>query len=158
MTITDFAQLGVLALTAIAVYVTLKGLRDQLWLQTFTEYTRRYNELMDELPEAARLAAPQWQEHQLTQGEGLALDRAFRRYMHLCSEEYFLHLRGRIDRQTWDIWRDGMQTTMALPSFRGCWDRVGATYAYFSEFHAFMSELVSRAASEGPTRGSPGHH
>jgi len=36
------AGVGTLIATTCAVWVALTGVRDQLWLQTFSEYTRRY--------------------------------------------------------------------------------------------------------------------
>jgi hypothetical protein len=146
MTVSDIAQLGVLALTAAAVFVTLRGLRDQLWLQTFTDYTRRYLDVIEGLPDAARLPPSEWSPDLVSAEDRRTIDRSIRRYLNLCSEEFYLHDRGRIDRRTWDVWRDGMRATMALPAFQDGWVRLGPDYGYYGEFHRFMADLVGDVA------------
>jgi hypothetical protein len=155
MTLTDIAQLGVLVVTAVAVYVTLRGLRDQLWLQTFTDYTRRYLNVIEDLPDAARLPAGQWSAEAVSGEDRRAIDRAIRRYLNLCSEEFYLHSRGRIDRQTWEVWRNGMRATMALPAFQDGWARVGPDYAYYAEFHLFMADIVKAVAGSASRLAIP---
>jgi hypothetical protein len=41
--------LATVAVTGGEVPFTLKGVREQLWLQMFSEYTRRYHEIVREL-------------------------------------------------------------------------------------------------------------
>ncbi len=48
------ATLALILVTGLLAHVTLKGIREQLWLMTFSEYTRRYSEIMDLLPPDAR--------------------------------------------------------------------------------------------------------
>ena len=126
MTVSDIAQLGVLAVTAVAVRVSLRGLRDQLWLQTFSEYTRRYVESIDLLPAGARRPYGEWDFSDLSDPIRQALVIAVRHYLNLCSEEFYLHSRRRIDADTWDVWIAGMRSTMRLPAFRDGWRLVGA--------------------------------
>lgn len=98
---------GVLASLG-AVAVSLRGLRDQLWLQTFAEYTRRYSDIVRELPSEARRPGGSFVFEELEPDEQGRMLNIARAYLNLCSEEYFLHSRGRIDDETWSIWREGM--------------------------------------------------
>lgn len=153
MTLSDVAQLGVLALSAIAIVLSLRGVSDQLWLQTFSVYTGRYLDVLEALPPSATLgthssvadASPQDQAAMLV---------VMRRYMNLCSEEYYLHSRRRIDKSTWGVWLDGMRRTMGVPAFREAWRVVGEEYAYFPSFHGFMTAIVRDAGpAVSPTPG-----
>lgn len=42
------------AATVVGLVVTVSGVRNQLWLQTYAEYTKRYGEILDALPFDAR--------------------------------------------------------------------------------------------------------
>ena len=148
MSVSDFAQLGVLAVTAVAIFISLRGLRDQLWLQTFSEYTRRYAEALDPLPAAARLHDGHWDLHEISAADHQALLAAARRYLNLCSEEFYLQSRHRIDKETWLVWTAGMRSTMKLPALRDAWELLGVEYEYYRPFHSFMTEIANNP-SEG---------
>jgi hypothetical protein len=45
-----------------------------------------------------------------------------RGYLNLCSEEYWLYQRRKIDNGTWEIWKLGMIDTVKLPWFRSAWE------------------------------------
>src|SRR5690242_2133338 len=91
-----------------AVVSALRGVRAQLWLQTFSEYTRRYGEIVLELPSEARRPGGRFVFEDLDADEQGRVLNIARAYLNLCSEEYFLHSRGRIDDETWAIWRAGI--------------------------------------------------
>src|SRR5882672_736272 len=42
------------AVTGVGILLALRGVRDQVWILTFSEYTRRYAEVMEALPFEAR--------------------------------------------------------------------------------------------------------
>lgn len=48
--IVALAQVAAVLLAAFAIIVTLRGVRDQLWVIVFTEYTKRYAETVSDLP------------------------------------------------------------------------------------------------------------
>lgn len=143
MTISDAAQLGVLLVTALAVFVTLRGVRDQLWLQTFTDYTKRYLDAMERFPASAlRTESPVLLEA-MPPEEAVQFIAAMRRFLNLCSEEFYLHLRRRIDGETWRVWRAGIATAMGRPTFRSGWTVLAGEYSYFPEFQSFMSAMLA---------------
>jgi hypothetical protein len=47
-------QVLTVLLAGLAILVTLRGIRDQLWVVIFTEYTRRHGEIVKELPSESR--------------------------------------------------------------------------------------------------------
>jgi hypothetical protein len=52
--IIGYGGLAGVLIAAITVIVTLRGIRDQLWLSTFAEYTPRYSRIMERVPFAVR--------------------------------------------------------------------------------------------------------
>jgi hypothetical protein len=130
-----------------AIAATLKGLKDQLWLQTFAEYTRRYGEIVRELPSEARRPGGNFVFEELeTEEQGRVLNIA-RSYLNLCSEEFFLHSRGRIDDETWSIWRAGMVEVLRAPWTQSTWSVLRPEYR-FADFCDFIDTCIE----EGKTR------
>jgi hypothetical protein len=125
-----------------AVFVALKGVRDELWLLTFAEFTKRYEAIMDGLPFEARHPGSDFDIDGLQSSERTRVLGIVRRYFNLCAEEFYLHRRGRIDRQTWEIWKTGIRDTVRLPGFKGAWDLLRTEYDYFPQFLRFMDHLA----------------
>lgn len=137
------AALGGTAVTAAALYATIRGMRDQLWLHTFSEYTRRYAEVVRDLPSEGRRPNSSFDIQALSDAERDRVHNAARAYLNLTSEEFFLHSRGRIDDETWSIWCAGIEQTVRLPWFRGAWADLEPEYAYVPEFGGFVNRCLS---------------
>lgn len=126
------------------VVVALRSVRNQLWLQTFSEYTRRYSEIVRELPSEARRPGGRFVFDELDgeeQGRVLNIARA---YLNLCSEEYFLHDRGRIDDETWAIWRAAIVEVLRAPWIQATWTVLKPEYC-FLEFSSFLDKCIDEA-------------
>jgi hypothetical protein len=136
--------------TAALVVVTLRGIRDQLWMTTFAEYTRRYSEIMDVLPFEARRPGGSFTLNGLQAQERERVLGAMRKYLNLCSEEFYLHAKGRIDRDTWAIWKTGIRDTIRLPCFQGAWTLLRPEYDYFPAFCGFIDSLTKDGPLSGP--------
>jgi hypothetical protein len=146
--VADWIQLGILAVTGFAVALSIRSVRDELWLQTFSDYTRRYLDILDSLPEEARVPEGSVDPEALLPDERRRLLISLRRYFNLCSQEFYLRNRKRIDTETWRIWESGIRATMRLPTFRTGWGILGKEYAYFVGFHSFMEDVLRGAESE----------
>jgi hypothetical protein len=66
---------------------------------------------------------------------------AFRKYVNLCSEEYFLFRSKKIDSETWGIWKSGMDISFQSPLFRDCWGKISGEYHNFPEFTSLIEKL-----------------
>ena len=141
-----WATVALVLATALLVWVTLKGIREQLWLMTFSEYTRRYAEIMDVLPFEARRPGGHFDPAALSAAEREKMLGAMRRYLNLCSEEQYLRNRNRIDPETWEIWRTGIRDTVRLPLFKFAWEVLRPEYDYYSDFCTFMDSLAQGSA------------
>lgn len=130
-------------LTVVAIFATLRGIRDQLRLQTFSEYTRRYAEIVSELPSESRSPHGSFELSSLEPDRRDAVLNAARAYLNLTSEELYLHQKGHIDPDTWEIWSTGIRETVGLPWLRQSWQQLRAEYTYFSDFVAFVEGCLS---------------
>lgn len=141
MTLGELIALAAALAAAALVVVTLKGIRDQLWMMTFAEYTRRYSEIMDGLPFEARRPGGNFSLSGLPDPERQRVLGITRKYLNLCSEDLFLTRKGKIDKETWTIWKTGIKDTMRLPCFQGAWTALRAEYDFFPDFCNFMDKL-----------------
>ena len=143
-------QVAAVLLAAFAIIVTLRGVRDQLWVIVFTEYTKRYTETVRDLPSEARRPNGKFDFSQLGGSDRDRVYNAMRAYLNLCSEEFYLQKKGRIDRETWEIWKLGIRDTMRLPWLHDTWGEMREEYVYFDEFCRFMDECLARESSSEP--------
>jgi hypothetical protein len=129
---------SILALASIGtLFYTLRSNRRQLKLQNFTEYTRRYQEIILNFPENInesrfKLAnlKPEVREKTL---------RYMRAYFDLCSEEYSLHLRRYIDRDFWSLWESGMKVAFTKTAFQQAWRIVKNDTVFDQDFIGFVT-------------------
>lgn len=96
-------------------------------LQFFTEYTRRYQDIILRMPEDP--SDPQFLKY-------------MQLYFGLCSEEFYLYKKGLIDKNVWDLWVDGMALTMKKRSFKTAWQGHLAQHYNDDDFLHFISELI----------------
>lgn len=144
--IVALAQVAAVLLAAFAIIVTLRGVRDQLWVIVFTEYTKRYAETVSDLPSEARRPDGRFDLNQLSGPDRDRAYNAMRGYLNLCSEEFYLHKRGRIDDETWEIWTLGIKDTMRPPWCRKTWEEIRGEYVYLKGFNEFMDDCLEEKA------------
>jgi len=118
----------------------------QLIMQHFSDYTKRYQEIMLKLPEEineddfglSRLEAEY-------PDKSKQIKRSLRTYFDLCFEEWTLNKEKLIEPKTWEIWRGGMQTAMSRPVFYELWnEKVRIDTGFGTEFNNFFDELVEQ--------------
>lgn len=137
------AALATVLLTGIAIFVTLRGIRDQLRLQTFSEYTRRYGEIVRDLPSESRSPVGEFDLSSLLPERRDVVLNTARAYLNMTSEEFFLNSKGHIDPDTWEIWQAGMRETLGLPWLRQAWQELRPEYTYVAEFAHFVDSSLS---------------
>jgi len=137
--LTVLASAGSLVATGAVVY-SLIVLRNQLRLQVFLEYTRRFDEI--EFPEGAFVEP--WP--RLTKKRARKAERAFRKYFDLCSQEWWLHQSGKIESRVWEVWARGMADIVATAGGRHAWQTIRPEYQnVFPGFASLIDEfLVSK--------------
>src|SRR5690242_6019080 len=84
-----------LFIAVVALVFQVRGVKNQLRLGVFTEYTKRYADSRRGMrPEWRRTANRSLPADNLSAEDRESLLAAMRSYFNLCSEEYFLHTRG----------------------------------------------------------------
>ena len=144
-TILAVTQILAVVLAALAIVMSLRGIREQLWLTTFNEYTRRYADIMEDLPFDARNPQALFDLDSLPAREREGVLKVVRKYANLCSEEMYLHQIGRIDKKTWSIWATGIRDTMRTPCFRRGWKLMRHEYEFYPGFREMMDGYLSEA-------------
>ena len=149
MNIDDIIAIGMLLATLVTIILTQCSAKKQnkhllkqneLMLKQnrfalFAEYTRRYQDLILRMPETICLG-----EFKHTDMEAV---KYMRLYFDLCSEEYWLHQEELIPEKTWEIWMEGMQTTLNQKPFKDAWNYLSGYYdEEFARF--FRTEVVER--------------
>jgi hypothetical protein len=125
-----------------SVVAALTGVRDQLRMATFIAYTDRYSTIMSRLPFAARQPGSGYELAAATQEEAVETLGAFRDYFNLCSEELWLYKTGKIDKDTWQIWKLGMQQVTAFPAFEDAWSALRPEYVAYGDFVDFIEQEI----------------
>lgn len=131
------ASVLVQAVATFAVIYSVLALRNQLRLQVFLEYTRRFDEIR--FPDDSFLA--RWAD--LGPKRARKAERAFRKYFDLCSQEWWLHHTGKIENRVWEVWARGMADIVNTPGGRHAWKVIRPDYQnVFPGFALFMDGLL----------------
>ena len=139
------ALVGVLiSLTSVAVAVLAirregEALRRQLCVQTFTEYTRRYQELLARAPED--LLGEAVDEKMI--GQNKSKLSVLRSYFDLCFEEHYLFKRGFIDEDLWVLCREGMNFAFSRPVVAAGWWLLKPGIQYPQDFVDFVEDRLA---------------
>ncbi len=133
-----WAALGIAACgfggTIWAILINRETLRTQNTLMLFERYARFDETAPSELTgKGSQLLA------KLTPQKRRQVLASARSYFNLCSEEYALGDKNRIDQDFWRIWLDGLKTRMAQPIWQDCWRELEAGYRAQTDFWDFMS-------------------
>lgn len=132
--------IGVL-ITALALLFTIHSFKKQLQLNFFGEYTRRYQEIILNLPET--INQPDFNFDALDSSSRDKALRYMRAYFDLCSEEYFLRRSGHIGSKTWKEWKAGMEFAFSKTAFQDAWDILRKDTIYYGEFSEFVEKNMA---------------
>jgi len=144
MTTSDWIALGSAAATflgvvvaLVAIWLQIRKMNQQLTIQQFSDYTKRYQEIILRFPED--INTPTFRVNGHASYESLM--RNMRAYFDLSYEEWYLNGRGLIDGRIWDAWEDGMRAAMSKPAFRQAWSIIRTDTSFGREFEAFLDGL-----------------
>jgi len=133
------ALVGV-AVAAVALWVQIRALRKQLVLQTYSDYTKRYQEIILHFPEDINQS-----DFDLSSRDDRSdVMRYMRAYYDLCYEEHDLSKRRLIDKQIWLSWLGGMQFALSKPAFRQAWEQIKTDTQYAEDFCLLVDESLKR--------------
>ncbi|MCR5298364.1 MAG: hypothetical protein K6D57_03600 [Paludibacteraceae bacterium] len=138
MGVTDILQLGLLIASFLAVlcscwaiWQTKSMAKEQYKFHFFTEYTRRYQDLILQMPDNLNTTSIHCKD----------VNTYMRLYFDLCSEEFYLHSKGVIDDKVWGLWTEGIRTSMNNTKYKTAWKLIGTHYDDENFIH-FMNNLA----------------
>lgn len=88
MKVADWAQIIAIFISTAAIYFGLHGVWRQLWLNVFVAFTQRYSDIFRDAPDSLR--DPNFSFEALEKEEKAEVLSIVRRYLNLCSEEFYL--------------------------------------------------------------------
>ena len=129
--IRDVIQFGILLVAVVTIIYTQRTANKQYQYQFFAEYTKRYQDLILQMPDDLDISSINCKD----------VDKFMRLYFDLCSEEFYLRSKGVIDNKVWELWEDGIRTTMRKPKYKTAWKLLGSYYDD-ENFSHFMNNLT----------------
>jgi hypothetical protein len=127
-----------------AVLIQLRIFNKQLTVQIYSDYTKRYQEIIVRLPEDIN----EMDFDLASRPDYDAVMRGLRTYFDLCFEEWDLHERKLISKGIWGIWSGGIGTALSKPAFIQAWSVVDRSSDYGGEFEAFIARSIATASSK----------
>ena len=115
MELTEWIQLIALLVAIIVLIITIINFNNQIKLNFFADYTKRYQEIMLHLPEDIDINYNSFSE---LPNE---VKRYLRAYIDLCSEEYYLHQYKKIEHKIWVNWEQGIKAAFKIKVFKDAW-------------------------------------
>lgn len=144
------ASLAAVVVSALAIVVGLKGVRDQMRVTVFLEYTERYAKIMRNMPYEAREPGSGYRLASRSTEERYRVLAVFREYLNLCSEEEWLHDQKRIDNHTRKIWECGIRDVARFPPFDEAWSILEPEYYAYEDFRGFINRTVLSVRADNP--------
>ena len=138
----------VLTITSVIViwyysHKQLGKIKNQLWISIYSEYTRRYSDIISKFPEKINeddfLINPETEEYN-------EIMRAVRLYFDLCYEEYSLyHTYKKIDKQLWDDWKEGIEAALNKRAFKDAWVVIHEDTVYSKPFDKYIQNIIDKS-------------
>jgi len=132
-------------ISAFGVFVALIALiwqtrqtNEQMKLNFFADYTKRYQEILLNLP--YEINSPDFDFTSLKAGKRERTLRYIQAYFDLCSEEYYLNKAGKIDKKVWLEWEEGIRYTFSKQAYKKAWDIIKLDSQFYGDFHKWLLE------------------
>lgn len=135
------AALGGVLVSVIALWKQMRKLTNQLMIQQFSDYTKRYQEIILHFPEGIN-------ENSFVLTDRKDYDqvmRYMRAYFDMCYEQWLLNTRKLLDEKMWADWKSGMGSAFSKPAFRQAWRIIKEDSNFGIGFEGFVNELPGRS-------------
>ena len=138
---------GAIATAAGACFIwhQISQVQKQIKLQNYSNYTKRYQEIVLNFPE--EINEPKFELSELGLGKRChdKTMRYMRSYFDLSFEEWNLHERKLIDPDTWKVWEGGIRTALKKPAFQQGWMKIkNSGTDYGAEFECIIEDYIRK--------------
>ena len=120
---------------------------EQIKHNYFSEYTKRYQEIILHFPE--NINEKSFSYDKLKEKERNETMRYMRVYFDLCSEEYFLYKNEYIDNKVWKEWEEGMAFAFNKQAFKIAWQKISRDSDFYTEFKRFVTSKIQNGDNYG---------
>lgn len=134
--------IGLLSLvfTAFGLWQNSKYTKRQWNFNTFTHYTKRYDDIMGEFPGQGYTLRFDL-DHQIPSNDEVRL--AVLKYLNMTSEEYYLWRDKYLDDKVWQIWLPEIKRTLQTPLFQREWPNLKGEFKTYEKFSEFVEQIQS---------------
>lgn len=144
MGVADIIALIAITVTLFGLLVAIRGNNKQLSAQSFIAYTEKYDSLIEEMPNEV------WNNRNVKDypfpDNDDDLSKKLHAYLHLCSQEFYLYIKGLVEVQVWKIWEIEIEHNLCSPLLVKEWPKHSEYFKLYPEFH----EYVQRVQDVGP--------
>lgn len=134
-----FALIG-LIITILNNKKQIVALNDQLKLNFFSEYTKRYQDILLNLP--LDIYHNDFSFSELPEDVRNITLKYMRAYFDLCSEELDLYNAKHIHERIWVNWKEGIEASFSKKAFIDAWDIIKLETIYYPAFSKWIDELI----------------
>jgi hypothetical protein len=145
MTTFECIELTLAIATIFGVFVSifvarrqLSKLNDQLFIQYYSDYTKRYQSIILQFPEDINITKFKLKGRK----DYEKVMRQMRSYFDLCYEEWFLHKMNKIDQSVWNVWGGGMLSAFSKNAFKQAWEIIIIDTTYEKDFIKFVKQYI----------------
>lgn len=132
----------VAGLIVIIIYniIQVKSLKKQLKINSFSDYTKRYQEILLNLP--LNINSENFDIEKLDPKIKEKTLLYIKAYADLCSEEYYLWQEGYLDDKVWEEWESGIKFTFSKPAFKQAWKIIDPDSKFYTDFYKWINENI----------------
>ena len=129
-------------LSLFALFYAILSFKKQTHLIFFSEYTKRYNEIIFNMP--SNIFDENFNLNGLEPREKEQLIKLFRSYFNLCSEEYFLYKTNILSKKVWIEWEGGIIANLKTTSFISAWNILENEFKtkYYKNFTVYIEKII----------------
>ncbi|MBI5648227.1 MAG: hypothetical protein HY962_14950 [Ignavibacteriae bacterium] len=127
---------------AVSLLIGVWTYRRQINVQAFFEYTRRFEDIINQLSVEERSTL--FDANPPPETISPEANRFILRYLNLCSEEYYLVKKGWLSKDVWNIWKQELERTIKSPVVDREWKTYRDEFSAYTEFRSYVDQLLRK--------------
>lgn len=145
-TTSEIIQIYIACVSSLGILIAFRQLRrfnNQLRLNFFADYTKRYQGIILNFPEEINMS--DFDLLKLESSENATYNktmRYMRAYFDLCSEEFYLNQKKLIDKGMWSVWKSGIEYAFSKTAFKDAWSIVIQDSKFGDDFEKWINGLI----------------
>ena len=131
-------QTIVIMVAALSIVSGLRGVKNQIQVSAYLEYTKRFSEVYRPMRRALRKYEGIQSIKELSPDEFHDLRERVGSYFGLLASEFHLYKQGYIDQVTWQVWSEGVPRVVGNPLVYEFWLELKQVFAAVEGFESFI--------------------